>query len=83
MKKQHYVFRTLITIILTAIITCTITTLTIYGKKDKNKTTEQAISQAMKSDALDMKLKLIRDKITDTYLGDIDENNLMEYSIKF
>lgn len=82
MKKQHYVFRTLITIILTAIITCTITTLTIYGKKDKNKTTEQAISQAMKSDALDMKLKLIRDKITDTYLGDIDENNLMEYSIK-
>ena len=59
MKKQHYVFRTLITIILTAIITCTITTLTIYGKKDKNKTTEQAISQAMKSDALDMKLKLI------------------------
>lgn len=82
MKKQHYVFRTLITIILTALITCTITTLTIYGKKDKNKTTEQAISQAMQSDVLDMKLKLIREKITNTYLGDIDENNLKEYAIK-
>lgn len=34
MKKQHYVLKTLITIIATAVITFTITIVALYGRKN-------------------------------------------------
>lgn len=82
MKKQHYVLKTLITIIATAVITFTITIVALYGRKTANVSTENAISQAMKSDTLNSKLNMIKAKINEQFIGDVDENNLKEYAIK-
>lgn len=80
MKKQHYVFKTIITIILTALITCTITVLTLYGRTG-NKSTNN-IGSSMGSDILNTKMKTIREKINEVYIGEANDEDLKEYAIK-
>lgn len=81
MKKQHYVFKTIITIILTALITCTITVLTLYGRTG-NKSTNNNIGSSMGSDILNTKMKTIREKINEVYIGEANDEDLKEYAIK-
>ena len=81
MKKQHYVFKTIITIILTALITCTITVLTLYGRTG-NKSANNNIGSSMGSDILNTKMKTIRDKINEVYIGEANDEDLKEYAIK-
>ena len=71
------------TIIATAIITFVITTICIYSREGNPETsTESSIAQAMKSSDLQTKLSAIRDKIDKEYIGDIDENALVEGAIE-
>lgn len=81
MKKQHYVFKTIITIILTALITCTISVLTLYGRTG-NKSTNNNIGSSMGSDILNTKMKTIREKINEVYIGEANDEDLKEYAIK-
>lgn len=81
MKKQHYVFKTIITIILTALITCTITVLTLYGRTG-NKSANNNIGSSMGSDILNTKMKTIREKINEVYIGEANDEDLKEYAIK-
>lgn len=81
MKKQHYVFKTIITIILTGLITCTITVLTLYGRTG-NKSTNNNIGSSMGSDILNTKMKTIREKINEVYIGEANDEDLKEYAIK-
>lgn len=81
MKKQHYAFKTIITIILTALITCTITVLTLYGRTG-NKSANNNIGSSMGSDILNTKMKTIREKINEVYIGEANDEDLKEYAIK-
>ena len=81
--KRNSVFKTIMTIIATAIITFVITTICIYSREGNPETsTESSIAQAMKSSDLQTKLSAIRDKIDKEYIGDIDENALVEGAIE-
>ena len=81
--KRNSVFKTIMTIIATAIITFVITTICIYSREGNPETsTESSIAQAMKSSDLQTKLSAIRDKIDKEYIGDIDENSLIEGAIE-
>ena len=81
--KRNSVFKTIMTIIATAIITFVITTICIYSREGNSETsTESSIAQAMKSSDLQTKLSAIRDKIDKEYIGDIDENALVEGAIE-
>ena len=80
-KENNKIFKTIMTIVATAIITFVITTVWLYSK-DINSNTESAIGNAMKSSVLSAKLASIRNKIEDEYKGDVNENLLMEGAIK-
>lgn len=81
--KKNNIFATLMTIIITALVTFTITTLWQYGKIEKKaQTSETTIGKALAEDTLSTKLKLIKDKIDKNYIGEVDENMLKEYAIK-
>ena len=75
------IYKTIMTIIATAIITSVITTVWIYGRASL-KSTESAIGDAVKSSSLAAKLSLIKGKIDQEYIGDIDENSLIDGAIK-
>ena len=81
MKKRNNV-QIIMTIIITALITFSITSLYIYGKAKKQKDGETIIGSAIESDEVSTKLKLIKEKIQANFMGDIDEEKLKEYSIK-
>ncbi len=80
--KKNTIMRTMMTIIITSIITFTVTYLWLYGSKGRTIASESLIGNALATDTLTSKLKIIKDKINEVYLGDIDENNLKEYTIK-
>lgn len=81
MKKNDFL-KTIMTIIATAIVTATVTTLFLYGKTNNKKTSSDILGDALSSDALSSKLESIKTKINDEFIGDVDENTLREYSIK-
>lgn len=80
-KQNNTIFKTIMTIIATAIITFVITTVWIYGKGE-NGSTETAIGNAVKSNYLSAKLSAIRKKIDNEYIGNVNENDLIEGAIK-
>ena len=80
--KKNSVFKTIMTIIATAIITVVITTIVIYGRESKVAGTESSIGTAMKSKELEAKLTAMRQKIDEEYIGEIDENALIEGAIE-
>lgn len=85
MKKQqkysNLVFKTIMTIICTAAVTFATTMVWVYSQGTQGNT-ETAIGEAAKSDKLSAKLSAIRDKIDSEYVGEIDENALIEGAIK-
>ena len=80
-KKNNLVFRTIMTIIATALITFIITSLWLYSQMG-GKNTESAIGDATKSSKLSAKLSIIRSKIDSEFVGEIDENALIEGAVK-
>ena len=80
-KQGNQAYKTIMTIITTAIITFVITTVWIYGST-KNSSTESAIGNAAKSSSLSAKLSVIRKKIDEEYIGNINENDLIEGAVK-
>ena len=80
--KKNYIFRTILTIVITAIITFSITYICIYAKKGGSNLQSGSAITSMYSDATNSKLKVIRDKINSEYVGNVDENTLQEYAIK-
>lgn len=80
-KTGNSVYKTIMTIIATAIVTSIITTVWIYGSATLN-STESSIGNAAKSSSLAAKLAVIRNKIDQEYIGDINENDLIEGAIK-
>ena len=89
-KKNQDNIKKFMTIILTALITFTVTTLWLYGrienkevsKDEESNQNEKIIGKALDSDALTTKLKVIKDKINSNFIGDVDEDKLKEYAIK-
>jgi len=75
-------FKTLMTIILTAIITFTVTYLWLYGKTKQVENAETTIGNALGSDNLSTKLNLIKSKIEQQYIGKIDDEQMKEYAVK-
>ena len=80
--KKNYIFRTILTIVITAIITFSITYICIYAKKGGSNLQSGSAITSMYSDATNSKLKVIKDKINSEYVGNVDENTLQEYAIK-
>lgn len=80
-KYSNLVFKTIMTIICTAAVTFTITMVWVYSQGAEGNT-ETAIGEAAKSDKLSAKLSAIRNKIDSEYIGEIDENALIEGAIK-
>ena len=80
--KKNYIFRTILTIIITAIVTFSITYICIYAKKGGSNLQSGSAITSMYSDATNSKLKVIKDKINSEYVGNVDENTLQEYAIK-
>lgn len=80
--KKNYIFRTILTIVITAIITFSITYICIYAKKGGSDLQSGSAITSMYSDATNSKLKVIKDKINSEYVGNVDENTLQEYAIK-
>lgn len=75
-------FKTLMTIILTAIITFTVTYLWLYGKTKQVENAETTIGNALASDNLSTKLNLIKSKIEQQYIGKVDDEQMKEYAVK-
>ena len=80
-KQGNSIYKTIMTIIATAIITSIITTVWIYGSAELS-STESAIGNAAKSSSLAAKLAIIRNKIDEEYIGEIDESDLIDGAIK-
>lgn len=86
MKKNNFL-KTSMTIIITAFITFSVTYLWFYGKKEEKVSSENIISNAFSSDAFSSdsfttKLKTIKQKIDEDFMGTVDEEKLKEYAIK-
>lgn len=82
MKKSSMHAKTLITIIATAVITFSITMLWLYGSTNKTQTSKNPLTEVVKSDKILTKMETIKEKIKSVYLGDVDEEELLEYSLK-
>ena len=80
-KQGNSIYKTIMTIIATAIITSIVTIVWIYGSAELS-STESAIGSAAKSSSLSAKLSVIRNRIDQEYIGEIDENDLIEGAIK-
>ncbi len=81
MKKNSF-FRTLLTILSTAFITFCITYIAFYAGTDKLNVGKTNTITTMYEDATNSKIQLIKNKIDDEYIGNVDENMLQEYTIK-
>ena len=79
-KKDDRVIKTLLTIVATAIITVVVTTIYIYSVEYNN--VGSVIGNSAKDAALDAKLSIIKDKIDDKYIGEVNESELIEGAIK-
>lgn len=80
-KYSNMIFKTIMTIVCTAAVTFTITMICVYSMESTGNT-ETAIGNAAKSARLSAKLSSIRNKIDSEYIGEIDENALIEGAIK-
>ena len=80
-KTTNTIYKTIMTIIATAVVTFIVTTVWIYGSATSN-STETAIGNAAKSSSLSAKLSIIRNKIEQEYIGEINENDLIDGAIK-
>ncbi len=81
MKKNQF-FRNLMTIVITAIVTFSITILWVYGGTN-NKMSTSSIGSIFLSDSLESKLNLINKKIELEFIGEEKtEEELMEGAIK-
>lgn len=72
--------RTILTILITAVLTYILTVSLIYGRADKS--TGEITSEALKDDIYKEKLEQVQDKVNDVFLGDVDENLVRDYTIK-
>lgn len=81
MNRKQQNLKIIMTIIITAIVTFSITTLWMYGSID-NASPSHALGTALKSDKLSTKLQLIKDKIENEYIGEVNETDLTEGAIK-
>lgn len=87
---MNNVFKTILTIVCTAIVTALLVILVIYGgNRDsafvsffRGDDTENVVGAGLETSTLSQKLKLIRNKINSEYIGTIDENKMAEYTIK-
>ena len=81
--KKNRILTTLMTIIITALVTFTVTSLWQYGRIEKKEETgETIIGKALSEDTLSTKFKMIKEKIDNSFVGEVDENNLKEYAVK-
>ena len=80
-NSRNSIYKTIMTIVATAIITSVITTVVIYSRATYQ-TSESAIGNAAKSSSLSAKLATIRSKIEQEYIGEINEDDLIEGAIK-
>lgn len=80
--KSNQKLRILMTIIITAVLTCSITILWLYGRTG-NEGLNSILGTAFESDKLMSKLDVIGKKIDEEYVGnEIDESELLEGAIK-
>ncbi len=79
MKEQK--FKIFFTMVITAIITCSVTLLWVYGGTNSNSALS-ALGTAFKSDKLVTKLDIIQNKINKEYIGEVNEDDLIEGAIK-
>ena len=77
--KQN--FKIVMTIIITAVITFSITMLWVYGGTGNIKSSS-LLGDAFKSDKLSTKIELINQKISSEFIGEIDEDELVEWAVK-
>ena len=82
MKKNSF-FRTLLTILSTAFITFCITYIAFYAGTDKLNVGKTNTITTMYEDATNSKIQLIKNKIDDEYIGNVDENMLQEYTTTY
>ena len=80
-KQGNSIYKTIMTIIATAVVTSIVTTVLIYGSATKI-STENAMGSATKSSSIAAKLAIIRNKIDQEYIGEVNENDLIEGAIK-
>lgn len=81
MKKQQF-GRSLMTVIITAIVTFSVTMLWVYGGT-KNQGVTSIIGNAFASDKLITKLNIIDKKIKEEYIGDqVKDETLLEGAVK-
>lgn len=81
MKKNTF-FRTLLTILSTALITFCVTYIAFYAGTDKLNVGKTNTITPIYTDATNSKVQLIKNKIDEEYIGNVDENLLQEYAIK-
>ncbi len=80
--KKNQKSRIIMTIIITAVVTFSITLLWLYGKTG-NEGLNSLLGTAFESDKLMTKLDVISKKIDETYVGnEIDDNKMLEGAIK-
>ncbi len=80
--KNNQKLRILMTIIITAVLTCSITILWLYGRTG-NEGLNSILGTAFESDKLMAKLDVIGKKIDEEYVGnEVDENELLEGAVK-
>lgn len=80
-NSRNSVYKTIMTIVATAIITFVITTVWIYSRAGAE-SAESAIGSAAKSSALAAKLSIIRNKIDSEYVGEVNEDDLIDGAVK-
>lgn len=80
-NNKNSVFKTIMTIIATALVTFIVTSIWVAGQSGI-KTTESTIGDGAKSTKLSSKLAVIRSKIDSVFVGDINENALIEGAVK-
>lgn len=80
--KQKQFFKNLVTIVITAVVTFSVTMLWVYGGT-KNQEVTSILSNAFASDKLLTKLNIIDKKIQTEYIGDtVEEDTLLEGAVK-
>ena len=80
--KAKQKLKIFMTMIITALVTFLITILWIYGGTGKINSSTSFLGSAFKSDKLSTKLDLIKEKISSDFIGEIDENKIVESAIK-
>lgn len=81
-EKKNNIYRTIMTVIVTAIVVSIATSVLLYNYYFK---TDEGIAKTLiktESSSLETKLKLIKQCIDESYLGEINEDDMSESAIK-